>query len=74
MSAGKNPTTLPPLKVEHDSKIASRNAAWRDDGGHVVHPNGGVWIHSRWSQFQEVKNSRSARRAGPLTLSIVTVG
>jgi hypothetical protein len=26
MSAGKNPTTPPPLKAEHDSKIAGRNS------------------------------------------------
>jgi hypothetical protein len=26
MPADKNPTTLPPLKAEHDSKIAGRNA------------------------------------------------
>jgi hypothetical protein len=29
MSADRNPTTLPPLTAEHDSKIAGRNAAQR---------------------------------------------
>jgi hypothetical protein len=32
MSANKNPTTLPPLKAEHDSKIAGRNAVRGDVG------------------------------------------
>jgi hypothetical protein len=40
MSANKNPTTLPSLMAEHDSKIAGQNAVCGDVGNLFYHPNG----------------------------------
>jgi hypothetical protein len=41
MSAGKIPTTLSPLKAEHDSKIAGRNAV-------MLRPQAGFFVQRRF--------------------------